>query len=169
MGAGGRRFRVVYRLVGQVYVMAVAPGAMNVFFSTQLVNAAVHRLCALSRGGGAALNQERLTSRFPEVRLESDAACRPSCAAVSSGARGDRCSTVGRQHCNHRLTACQRQAVMDRLSAWSGVGHAARCKQRICREARLSNASPLRSPWYQADTSSLRGRWFLSTFAAVHA
>jgi len=54
--------------VGQVYVMAVAPAAANVFSSTQLVNAAVHRLCALSRGGGTALNQDRLTNRFPEVR-----------------------------------------------------------------------------------------------------
>ncbi len=81
---------MVYRLVGQVYVMAVAPGAMNVFFSTQLVNAAVHRLCALSRGGGAALNQERLTTRFPEVRLVTDVTCSLSCATDSHArARAD--------------------------------------------------------------------------------
>lgn len=71
MPACNSRWRVVYRLVGQVYVMAVSPATMNVFFSTQLVNAAVHRLCTLFRGGGIALNQEKLTNRFPEVRKQT--------------------------------------------------------------------------------------------------
>jgi hypothetical protein len=55
----------VYRLVSGVYVMAVAPFFMNVFFSTQLVNAIVHRLCTINRSVN--LTPEKLTSRFPEV------------------------------------------------------------------------------------------------------
>ena len=60
------RFRVVYRLVSGVYVMAVAPVFMNIFFSTQLVNAIVHRLCTINRSVN--LTPEKLISRFPEVR-----------------------------------------------------------------------------------------------------
>jgi hypothetical protein len=60
------RFRVVYRLVSGVYVMAVAPVFMNIFFSTQLVNAIVHRLCTINRS--VTLTPEKLTSRFPEVK-----------------------------------------------------------------------------------------------------
>jgi hypothetical protein len=59
------RFRVVYRLVSGVYVMAVAPVFMNIFFSTQLVNAIVHRLCTINRSVN--LTPDKLISRFPEV------------------------------------------------------------------------------------------------------
>ncbi len=65
------RFRVVYRLVSQVYVMAVAPAFMNIFFSTQLINSVVHQLCTINRGIN--LTPEKLTGRFHEARTESGA------------------------------------------------------------------------------------------------
>lgn len=63
-----RRFRVVYRLVSQVYVMAVAPAFMNIFSSTQLVNSIVHQLCTINRGVN--VTPEKLTGRFPEERAQ---------------------------------------------------------------------------------------------------
>ena len=56
---------MVYRLVSGVYVMAVAPAVMNIFFSTQLVNSIVHQLCTINRGIN--LTPEKLTGRFPEA------------------------------------------------------------------------------------------------------
>ena len=64
---------MVYRLVSQVYVMAVAPRAMNIFYSTQLVNSVVHQLCSINRGVN--MTPEKLTARFPEVGLLRDSDC----------------------------------------------------------------------------------------------
>lgn len=69
MAAANSMFRVVYRLVGQVYVMAVAPATRNVFFSTQLVNSAVHNLCRLYKARGDQLSVDLFTPRFPEIYL----------------------------------------------------------------------------------------------------
>ena len=60
------RFRVVYRLAGKVYVMAVAPAHSNVFFATRIVNAAVHYLVSVNRGIN--ITAEKIASRFPDVR-----------------------------------------------------------------------------------------------------
>lgn len=69
MSAANSMFRVVYRLVGKVYVMAVAPATCNIFFSTQLVNSAVHNLCRLYKSRGDQLNVDLFTPRFPEIYL----------------------------------------------------------------------------------------------------
>ncbi len=63
------RFRVVYRLANQVYVMGVAPAHGNVLFAARVVNAATHHLVAVNRGIG--VTPDRVANRFPEVRLPS--------------------------------------------------------------------------------------------------
>jgi len=60
-----RRFRVVYRLANQVYVMGVAPAHGNVLFAARVVNAATHHLVAVNRGIG--VTPDRVANRFPEV------------------------------------------------------------------------------------------------------
>ena len=62
-----RRFRVVYRLANQVYVMGVAPAHGNVLFASRVVNAATHHLVVVNRG--ISVTPDRIANRFPEVRI----------------------------------------------------------------------------------------------------
>ena len=74
-----RRFRVVYRLANQVYVMGVAPAHGNVFFAARVVNAATHHLVAVNRG--ISVTPDRIANRFPEVLHDSlTAVTTPECS-----------------------------------------------------------------------------------------
>ncbi|DBA86245.1 hypothetical protein WJX77_008239 [Trebouxia sp. C0004] len=59
------RYRVVYRLVNTVYVMAVASAAANVFSLMKLVDAMTRMATLASRG--VEVTPEKLSRRYPEV------------------------------------------------------------------------------------------------------
>lgn len=59
------RYRVVYRLVNTVYVMAVASAAANVFSLMKLVDAMTRMATFASRG--VEVTPEKLSRRYPEV------------------------------------------------------------------------------------------------------
>lgn len=59
------RYRVVYRLVNTVYVMAVASAAANVFSLMKLVDAITRVATLASRG--VEVTPEKLSRRYPEV------------------------------------------------------------------------------------------------------
>ena len=59
------RYRVVYRLVNTVYVMAVASAAANVFSLMRLVDAMTRVATLASRG--VEVTPEKLSRRYPEV------------------------------------------------------------------------------------------------------
>lgn len=59
------RYRVVYRLVNTVYVMAVASAAANVFSLMKLVDAMTRVATVASRG--VEVTPEKLSRRYPEV------------------------------------------------------------------------------------------------------
>ena len=59
------RYRVVYRLVNTVYVMAVASAAANVFSLMKLVDAMTRVATLASRG--VEVTPEKLSRRYPEV------------------------------------------------------------------------------------------------------
>lgn len=59
------RYRVVYRLVNTVYVMAVASAAANVFSLMRLVDAMTHVATLASRG--VEVTPEKLSRRYPEL------------------------------------------------------------------------------------------------------
>ena len=59
------RYRVVYRLVNTVYVMAVASAAANVFSLMKLVDGMTRVATLASRG--VEVTPEKLSRRYPEV------------------------------------------------------------------------------------------------------
>lgn len=61
------RYRVVYRLVNTVYIMAVASAAANVFALMKLVDALTVIATLASRG--VEVTPEKLSRRYPEVGL----------------------------------------------------------------------------------------------------
>lgn len=61
------RYRVVYRLVNTVYIMAVASAAANVFALMKLVDALTAIATVASRG--VEVTPEKLSRRYPEVCL----------------------------------------------------------------------------------------------------
>ena len=63
------RYRVVYRLVNTVYVMAVASAAANVFSLMKLVDAMTWAATVASRG--VEVTPEKLSRRYPEVCIAS--------------------------------------------------------------------------------------------------
>ena len=62
------RYRVVYRLVNTVYIMAIASAAANVFALMKLVDALTAIATIASRG--VEVTPEKLSRRYPEVCLE---------------------------------------------------------------------------------------------------
>lgn len=62
------RYRVVYRLVNTVYVMAVASAAANVFSLMKLVDAITRVATLASRG--VEVTPEKLSRRYPEVYIQ---------------------------------------------------------------------------------------------------
>ena len=62
----GRRFRVLYRLVGKVYLMLVAGAACNTLWLLRLADAATRVLLAAARG--VEVTPDKLATRYPEVR-----------------------------------------------------------------------------------------------------
>ena len=69
------RYRVVYRLVNTVYIMAVASAAANVFSLMKLVDAMTKVATLASRG--VEVTPEKLSRRYPEVciGLQCSIAC----------------------------------------------------------------------------------------------
>lgn len=63
------RHRVVYRLVGGVYLMLVAEPHSNVLWLLELVAACVRILIAVARG--VEVTPDKLARRYPEVALAS--------------------------------------------------------------------------------------------------
>lgn len=63
VASGG--YRVVYRLVGGVYLMLVAAPHSNVLWLLELVSACVRILIAVSRG--VEVTPDKLARRYPEV------------------------------------------------------------------------------------------------------
>lgn len=61
-----RRFRVVYRLVGRVYLMLVAGAGCNTLWLLRLADAATRVLLAAARG--VEVTPDKLATRYPEVR-----------------------------------------------------------------------------------------------------
>lgn len=79
------RYRVVYRLVNTVYIMAVASAAANVFSLMKLVDAMTRVATLASRG--VEVTPEKLSRRYPEVRLtccimSASLHCMPACQCV---------------------------------------------------------------------------------------
>ena len=58
-----RRFRVVYRLVGKVYLMLVAGAACNTLWLLRLADAATRVLLAAARG--VEVTPDKLATRYP--------------------------------------------------------------------------------------------------------
>ena len=65
MTVASGRYRVVYRLVGGVYLMLVAAPQSNVLWLLELISACVRILIAVSRG--VEVTPDKLARRYPEV------------------------------------------------------------------------------------------------------